>query len=372
MPSVHRRKRSPFWYAVVRHPDGTVRHFSTGMTDRAEALAVAVAAERETRRHAGKPHQLRAALARLADDFVPREAEDPAGWLRAWAKRKEGEVAPSTGQAYTATMAEAARWMEENRIRAFAALSVIELTRLRDHWATVSPVSANKKIKHLRIAMEDAVRERRIEDNPAAGVPRLREARTARRNFSRAELAKLLPALSGEWRGVTMLGLATGQRLNDLAALRRGMLDLSAKSVTFRAGKTGALVSLPLMPAAVDALAPLVGALGPEDLVFPAIAAMAPSSRSNAFRDILTRLGLATSRRRKGKGKPGGGRTTSELSFHSLRHTTTTLLKAAGVADSVARAIVGHESKAVSASYTHLDLETIRSAMSKVDLLREP
>ena len=42
------------------------------------------------------------------------------------------------------------------------------------------------------------------------------------------------------------------------------------------------------------------------------------------------------------------------------------VLKAAGVADSIARAIIGHESKAVSRVYTHLDLETMRAALDKV------
>ena len=56
----------------------------------------------------------------------------------------------------------------------------------------------------------------------------------------------------------------------------------------------------------------------------------------------------------------------SELSFHSLRHTATSMLKKAGVSDSIARAIIGHESAAISRLYTHLDMDTMRTALEKM------
>jgi len=56
----------------------------------------------------------------------------------------------------------------------------------------------------------------------------------------------------------------------------------------------------------------------------------------------------------------------NEISFHSLRHTAASLLKNAGVSDVVARDIIGHDSAAVSASYTHIDQQTERSALDKL------
>jgi integrase len=90
---------------------------------------------------------------------------------------------------------------------------------------------------------------------------------------------------------------------------------------------------------------------------------------SNAFREILESAGLAEIRP-KDHSKQGQGRSarrnTSELSFHCLRHTATSLLKNAGVSDVVARDIVGHDSVAVSRSYTHIESATLRKA---VDLM---
>lgn len=62
----------------------------------------------------------------------------------------------------------------------------------------------------------------------------------------------------------------------------------------------------------------------------------------------------------------------SDISFHALRHTATSLLKNAGVSDAVARDIVGHESAAISQNYTHIETGTKRDALDKLpDVTRQ-
>ena len=51
-----------------------------------------------------------------------------------------------------------------------------------------------------------------------------------------------------------------------------------------------------------------------------------------------------------------------KLSFHSLRHTTVSLLKDAGIPDAVVMALVGHESAAMSHRYTHVGKEALTKA----------
>jgi len=55
-----------------------------------------------------------------------------------------------------------------------------------------------------------------------------------------------------------------------------------------------------------------------------------------------------------------------EISFHSLRHTATTLLKSAGVSDAVPREFIGHDSPTVSKHYTHIPTDTRRQAANKL------
>jgi integrase len=353
--------------ACITAPDGKQRQFSTGLEDQAEALAVAVAAERSLRKTAANPHQLRAALDRLADDYVPASDEDPAAWMLTWAQGRTGTVAKRSLQAYQTTAKESAAFFREKSIRSFSALTPQRVQELRDWWAGQNgPVTTNTKMKHLRIALKQAVLARRMDRNPAAEVPRLREADTVRREFRPAEIDLLLPTLTGEWRAIFLLGLYTGQRLNDLAEIQWRNVDLVAKTIAFQARKTRTLVALPLVAACCEALTALPSADNPDAAVFPQVAALKATSRSNAFRELLAAVGLALPVVREKQEGILRRRKTSELSFHSLRHTATSMLKAAGVSDAIARAIVGHESAAVSRAYTHLDMETMRKALEKM------
>ena len=91
---------------------------------------------------------------------------------------------------------------------------------------------------------------------------------------------------------------------------------------------------------------------------------MAPHDRSgiifltNSLRDLhycFTALGLVPKRSHRRK-KDGNGRSSeravSELSFHSLRHTATSLMKNAGISPAIVQEFVVHDSKAVSENYT--------------------
>jgi integrase len=370
MASLRQRKGSRFWYACITLPDGRQKQFSTGLHDRLEALAVATAAERAGRKHAETPHQLRRALDRLAEDFVPAADAAPGPWLQAWAASRAGEVKPKTLSTYRNTMDEVAGWLARAHIRSFGALTARQVTALRDYWATRNnPPTANSKLKHLRVALGDAVKARLLDHNPAAEVGTLKCQTTVRREFRPAELELLLPSLTGEWQAIVALGLYTGQRLGDLAVLRWRQVDLANGTITLTTAKTGRLVALPLVARACDALLALPAADAPDAYVFPGIAGQAASSRSNTFRGLLAEVGLAPGIGRSRKNQRVTRRTTLELSFHSLRHTATSLLKAAGVSDAIARAIIGHESAAVSRQYTHLDMATMRQALEKMPTL---
>ena len=108
--------------------------------------------------------------------------------------------------------------------------------------------------------------------------------------------------------------------------------------------------------------------------VFPKTAAMAEKHTgtiSTKFYDeILAPAGLVVARP-KAKAKTDGNgrdgkRQTSELSFHSLRHTFTTWLKSAGASNALAQMIVGHDSEVVSRGYTHLDANDTQAAISRL------
>lgn len=75
--------------------------------------------------------------------------------------------------------------------------------------------------------------------------------------------------------------------------------------------------------------------------------------------------GLAPkTKHRKTVSEPGSGvrRRESEISLHSLRHTTTSLLKNAGVSSAIAEEFVSHDSAEMNRVYTHIELGAMRRA----------
>jgi integrase len=367
MASVRKHPKSAFWYACITLPDGTRRQFSTGLTDKDDALAIAHAAERAFVRSTS--HDLRSRLSRLADDYAPAKTADPCAWLLFWVKTREREISPKTANSYRSNLQSIADALRAQGINNFSQLTTPVLTGIRDAMASsYTASSVNLRIDILRIALAAAVDEGLLPTNPAKKVPFLSVGASTRREFRPDEIKALLAHLTGEWRALVILAIYTAQRLNDLAGLQWRNIDLEAKTIRFHAAKTGALVSLPLTQSSMDALTSLPSSDSLDAPVFPGIHKLPVPSRSNHFRLLLSQIGLAEPPA-KGKKKTDALRVMSPLCFHSLRHTATTYLKAAGVSDSIARAIVGHESKAISDHYTHLDMETMRKALDQLPTL---
>jgi integrase len=161
-----------------------------------------------------------------------------------------------------------------------------------------------------------------------------------------------------------------------LASLTGRRVELDEQLLTFRSQKTGRDMVIPI---AGPFLAYLKKNMG-SDLdaaIFPkAFAerseAEGESRRLSAqFHALLVKAKLVDARPKDKNSGRGHSvkRTVSELSFHSLRHNTTTWLKKAGVPESVVRDIIGHESELVSRNYTHVDDETKRNAIQKLPQL---
>jgi integrase len=97
------------------------------------------------------------------------------------------------------------------------------------------------------------------------------------------------------------------------------------------------------------------------------------TSLSNQFYEIVVEAGFVELRNYKASKKGRDqAREPTEISFHSLRHSTVTMLKATGVSDFFAREIVGHERTAVSRQYTHLTTDDKRAAVQRLPDVTKP
>jgi integrase len=237
--------------------------------------------------------------------------------------------------------------------------------------------SVNDALKIIRQMFKTASQRFKIE-SPAQFVPGVRKSDTtqmaARRAFTLPELGRILRAARGsEWEGIILAGLYTGQRLSDVVTLRWENIDLVRREIALTTRKTGRRVLIPIAAPLLEYLLAVPTSDDPKDFVFLRAAAQLARSKaehagglSNQFHDILVAAGLIPRRTHK-KSQGGNGRSSrrraSEVSFHSFRHTATSLLKNAGIPQAVVMDLVGHESKAISQIYTHVDEAEKRRAM---------
>ena len=296
------------------------------------------------------------------------------GYLNQWLKAKNGTVSDSTKLAYESAVREFCEFLGERADLELLYLTTGDIAGFRDHVASTRvPATANNRLKILRVAFQQAWRDGIIDDNPAAKVPMMKASRcdTERRAFTLPELKKLLGAATGEWRGLILFGVYTGQRLGDIVRLHWSNVDLQTDTVALTTQKTQRRQILPIAKPLrrwLDEQKDLneVG----NTVIFPSLfAQIVKTGRvgplSNQFYELLTEAGLVSSRsHKKNADRDGrnGRRTQSNLSFHSLRHTATSLMKNAGVSPAIVQKFVGHDSKAVSQHYTHIELAALRKA----------
>jgi integrase len=260
----------------------------------------------------------------------------------------------------------------------FAARDDALVLRWRDELANrLAAGSVNTSLKVVKQMFKTAAQRFKIE-SPAHFVSGVRKdvaQASQRRAFTLTELGRILRiARGGEWEGIILAGLYTGQRLSDIATFRWENVDLSRSEIALNTRKTNRRILIPIAESLHDWLSEIPSSDDPKAFVFPRAAAQLARSKaehaaglSNQFHDILASAGLVK-RRSHQKAKDGAGRAgrrrASEISFHSLRHTATSLLKNAGVPQSVVMDIIGHESKAVSQIYTHVGEAEKRKGMA--------
>jgi len=393
MASLHKepRGKSPYWYCAFQTSDGT-RHFrSTKATDKRQARQICDTwAKASALGPKLSPDKARHVIAQGVADILMASGQTlPSAaigeWCKRWLEMKELEAEPRTHERYKTCLRRFLEFLGGKATEDLNALKTDNILRYRDYVAKrLSATSTNMELKVLRACLNTALKHDLVEKNVATNVDVLKQrGENKRRGFSLDEVGKVLERCDeagGEWRGLVLTGLYTGQRLGDVATVTWQQIDLNKHSVSFVTSKTGKRLSFYLAKPLADYLESLPSSDQPDAFIFPKAAAMAvkrTGTISTKFYDeILAPAGLANARP-KTEAKSGGKgrdakRQTSELSFHSLRHTFTTWLKSAGASNALAQMIVGHDSEVVSRGYTHLSADDTADAIGKLpDVTRQ-
>ena len=387
MGSLHKRSdgKSPYWWAKMYGPDGRQMWRSTKCRDRTDAAQVLTAWEKVANR-ARDGVLTEEQVRKVAADMYFRATGDPVKrqtvreYLEGWVKRKELELADSSAVAYRQIANEFLDYLggRANRDMSFVTRPVV--AGWRDSIAgRVTAATANKNMKIMRAAWNQAIRDGLLDSNPFSKMDRVKESKKdkiKRRAFKLPELQRILAAASGEWRGIVLFGLYTGQRLGDIVSIRWNQIDTAEGVVRLVTQKTGAELEIPMHPVLMDWLGTVKVPKSPTAYLFPRAAGKTTSDNSKDFIDILVAVGLRTPEPKAHKGRKKGRaarRVVYDTGFHCMRHTIKCVLKYAAVSKVVTMDIIGHQSEAVAAVYTHIEGATKRKAIETLpDITKEP
>jgi len=385
MASLRKRIGTQYWFACFTLPGGRRVQRSTGTSDRklARQLAEQFELAASTHRTAKQAQRVMADLHRhITGQTVDRTSVKD--FFTGWLQGKKGALSDSSYEAYEAVGASFVQFMGERADLEIAHVTATDVIKFRDFLATqVSVNTTNNRLKVLRVALQQAWRDGKLEENPGKKVQTLKKSKGGieRRAFSIEELKALLAAASEEWKGIILFGIYTGQRLGDIAQLSWEDVDLKKEILSFSTQKTDRRQILPLAPAVVSWLTDASAKFPakPKDPLFPKAHAVIPKNGkvgtlSNQFYALMAKAGVVPPRLNHKKKADGKGRAAprqlSELSFHCLRHTTTSMMKNSGVSPAFVQEFVGHDSKTVSQNYTHIELASLREAVAAMpDLL---
>jgi integrase len=377
MASIRRREGTKFWFACVTLPNGRRVQRSTKETDRKKAQKIADQWEAATRGRV-TARQTQKVIADLYREITGQRLVFPTvrEYFNSWVARKKPETSDSTYNFYQAKAQRFIGWLGTRADQQISLITRDDILAFRAaELERVSPRSVNHAIKFLRMVFKTAKEDGKYHDeNPASGVKVTKLNGTNRRGFTIPEIQRVLHVADEEWASLIYFGLYTGQRLGDLARLTWQNVDLDRDEIRFVTRKTGRTMIVPIAPPLREQIERLPAGDDPHQPLHPCAFASVEKSGgvktlSRQFYELLAAAGLTRPKvHRKSENAHGrtGQRELSQISFHSLRHTATSLMKNAGINASVVMDIIGHDSEAVSAHYTHIDEETKREAIARL------
>ena len=390
--------RSPYWICCYTAADGRRLKQSTKKENRKEALEVCLALERAesmarngTLTEARTRELLSEVLQRTSGESVAHFTAEQ--WLRQWLDGKHEAKAEGTGTRYEQICRE---FIESLGGRAKLNITAIgpqdiQAFRRKRMSKGLAPSTVNLDIGIIGAAFNAAKRLGYIPMNPCAAVEALPDdEKTEKDVFTGEHVRALMDAAvsrdskgnlvfeAGEdWRGMILLAYYTGARLQDVANMRWGSIDLAARLITYTPRKTrrsrkGRSVVVPTHPELEGYLLTLSAPDSATAFVFPKLAGHESGGKtglSRTFARIMARAKIAGGIARK---RNKQGRTVNTLTFHSLRHSFTSAMANAGVSEEVRMKLSGHTTREMHAGYTHHELEPLRAAVGAIPGLALP
>lgn len=394
--SVRKKSGSAYWFACYKLPTGRLKangkpifrrvQRSTGTSDESRATQMAISFERAAVMAAEKRWSDQAARRFLAElnavsDVRVSEVEPTDAFLRRWLN---GRAKNKTWENYRDIIDDFLAFLGDRR-----GAPVVDVTpRVMLDFRTAElakgkgGTTVNKALSVLGQAFAEAVIAGYMDTNPARGVRVKGADRKAqkRRPFTFAQFCQLVArtaprtrsrrgrTVHRDWQSFLLATGYTGGRQQEVAQLAWSLVDFAGHQIGLGRTKNGDTHWIPMHPALEHHLrARWRAAKQPRaGLVMPHVAGIPGRRLSRMFREtILPRVGISQPYAARTEGK-GVGRVLAPYSIHSLRHSLSTWLAAAGVDEMMRMRLIGHEDEDVSRGYTHTEFQQAAAELAKV------
>jgi integrase len=355
--------------------DGKRRQKSTGTRIRKDAQKIADEYEAASR---GKKTvaQVTKVLQELMKESTGQEI--PTYTLRAYCEtyltRKAPRVGSTTLIKYRNAVDCLLKGLGEKAEHPIAMITTEDLNSWQlEELKRIAPATLQLYTKLVRGVFRQAQAEGLRTDNPTANLETLQKDKKVRKAFDTDQLRALLRVATAEWRSMILFGAYTGQRLGDIAGLTWSAIDTEKNLITLRTIKTDREMHIPIAEPLLRHIATLPTPKSNDAPIHPELSKLRIGTLSNQFGKLLEDAGIREKNGPLTDGKTKAKRRARhDLSFHCLRHTAVSMMKNAGIGESIVMDLIGHESEAVSRGYTHLDLASKRAALATLpDITQE-
>jgi integrase len=375
MASLHKdsRGRSPYFYCAFRLPNGKPAFRSTKQTDHKAAMRICIEWEKASEA-AGEGSMTEVQARKVLDSILAsvgeRKIRTPStqDFFTKWLEGKQISKKAATWRLYKASVSRFLDSLGTRAQRPLASLHVSDIESYRDRRASSGIAAATVKadLKTVRSVLENARRHGLILHNVAEAIDLPVVKSQERDVLTQSEVRTILDAAPTDWKTAILLGYYTGARLSDLVALKWDNVDLAEGVLFFLQGKTAKRVEVPIHPDLERHLFSIAGD-NPRGFLTGSLATMSLSGAgglSQQFGRLIASAGID-----QRKVQVSRRRTFSRKSFHSLRHSFTSALAAAGVSPERRMQLTGHRSIDVHERYTHTELEPLRKAIAALPSL---
>ena len=368
------RGRSPYWIACYTDATGRRLKKSTRLTAKSKALEMARQLDKaalEAKRGTLTESRARTLLGEILQSVSGQTLRvfSVTEWLSHFVKQKQKSRADKTALRHEQMMNEFVEFLGTRARLNIAAITPQDISDFREmrHSRGLTASTVNLDVTVLSAAFNAALKQGLIPVNPCAGVEPLRDKGQHRKaNFTLEQISALLKVAKGEWKGLILTAFYTGQRLGDCVSLRWRDIDIVSeiKTIRFEPGKTGGEVITVIHPALEKYFLSLSSSDDENAFLFPDLADQAQRNVSPLSKEFRKLMEEAHIEQRVIRDRNKAGRTVYALSFHSLRHSFSSVLANAGVSEERRMALTGHKSREVHQGYSHHALEQLQKAVA--------